>query len=149
MSGPTNRPAQNYSTKELTKPKLTLVKSSPVSEPMAPGLQAKEHLLGRRRVPRRDFEADVGVLAAGVYQMERCLQVGEGGMMILCERPLVTGQTVVVSFYLPNSSPIIVSAQVRYVVAADETNPVRYGLEFVRLNFQYKREIRNYVASAI
>lgn len=147
MSGSSQKPAQNYETKELKKPELSLVKSSPVAS--AAPLQPKEYVLGRRRVPRRAYESDVGLLADGTYRMERSLQVGEGGMMITCQRELKMGQSVVISFYLPNSNPIVVFAVVRYVVAAEERNPLRYGLEFVKLNFQYKREIRNYVASAL
>lgn len=103
--------------------------------------------LGRRRVPRRDYESSIGVLCAGKYELERSFQVGEGGILVSSKRPLTEGCRLVVSFFMTNI-PIVVQAVVRNTVPASNGKPERYGLEFINLEFGYKREIRNYVASA-
>lgn len=103
--------------------------------------------LGRRRVPRRDFESSIGILYAGGYRLERSFQVGEGGMLISSRRPLKEGDRLVISFFMSNI-PIVVQGIVRNVVPAAEGKPERYGIEFLNLEFSFKREIRNYVASA-
>ncbi len=102
----------------------------------------------RRRVPRRTFEAPVGVLLGGEYEIERTLQVGEGGMMIASSRPIEVGRNIVLNFYLPNSSLIVVRAIIRSAKPGEGGEPSRYGIEFMNLGFQAKREIRNFVASA-
>ncbi len=84
----------------------------------------------------------------GIYESERSFQVGEGGMMISSQRKMEPGQLIVLSFYLPNSATIVVRGTVRSVIPADKGLPERYGIEFANLDFQFKREIRNFVASA-
>ena len=103
---------------------------------------------GRRRVPRRVFESIVGVLLNGKYRIERSYQVGEGGMMICSVVPLIPGTQLVASFYITAGVIIIVRGVVRSVVPADGKLPERYGIEFLNLGFQFKREIRNFVAAA-
>lgn len=103
---------------------------------------------GRRRVPRRTFEAPVGVLLHGKFQIERAFQMGEGGMMISHSMALAEGTQLVVSFYLSSDKMVMVRGIVRSIVKAQGSSPERYGLEFLNLGFQYKREIRNFVAAA-
>ncbi len=107
-----------------------------------------EMLIGRRKVPRRLYESSVGVLARGKFTIERCFQVGEGGMMFSSTLPLVENNQIVISFYLPASGMIIVRGVVRSVIAASKKLPERYGLEFLNIGFHHKREIRNFVAAA-
>ena len=141
--------AQKVEPVTLTKPARVTPDLHLVQKPVLRTLQDRDKNLGRRRVPRRTFESPVGVLAHGGYQLERAFQVGEGGMMISSrERPLTVGQNIVLSFYLPTSSTIIVRGIVRSITPAEGHFPERYGIEFVQLDFQYKREIRNFVASA-
>jgi hypothetical protein len=109
---------------------------------------AKTVSSNRRRVPRRTFEAPVGLLQKGKYTMETSFQVGEGGMMISSEHPLEVGVPTVVSFFLHVGSLIIVRGVIRSVIPAENGAPQRYGIEFLNLGFQYKREIRNFVAAA-
>lgn len=103
---------------------------------------------GRRRVPRRSFDGQVGVLLHGKYILERASQVGEGGMMITCSSKIKEGTLLLLSFYLPSGVIITVRGAVRNVVKAKGALPERYGIEFLNLDFQYKREIRNFVAAA-
>lgn len=103
---------------------------------------------GRRRVPRRAYDAPVGTLIHGEYVLSRAHQVGEGGMMISSSKSLSIGHQMVVSFFISSDVVVVVRATVRNVVPAQGKNPLRYGLEFLSLNFHYKREIRNFVASA-
>lgn len=104
---------------------------------------------GRRRVPRRSFESTVGVLFKGVYKVERSYQVGEGGMMIsIAEGQLEEGSNLALSFYLPSGQLIMVRGIVRNIVGGRDGAAVRYGVEFLNVGFQSKREIRNFVAAA-
>lgn len=103
---------------------------------------------GRRRVPRRNFEAPVGVLLNGKFSMERTYQVGEGGVMISCQRGIKVGTQVVTNFYLNTSLLIIVRGVVRAIIPAQGQLPERYGIEYLNLGFHYRREIRNFVAAA-
>ena len=117
-------------------------------EKFARSLSARDTHLGRRRVPRRNFSSPIGLLARGGYEIEQSYQVGEGGMMFGSRRKLVVGQMVVISFYLQHSTTIVVRGVVRSVVPPSPQWPERFGVEFLTLGFQYKREIRNFVASA-
>lgn len=107
----------------------------------------------RRRVPRRAFEAPLGLLVNGTYRMEWALRLGEGGVTITSREKLRLGQRVVVSFVMTNGLTIIVRGVVRNVAAAPAVGPKlgegdRYGVEFENLEFHHKREIRSFVASA-
>lgn len=104
--------------------------------------------LGRRRVPRRHFETSVGCMVAGQYEIAQSYQVGEGGMMISYSKKLTPGQNMILSFFVVGAVAVIVRGEVRNVVPADASLPERYGIEFVNLAFHFKREIRNFVASA-
>ncbi|MGE0763501.1 MAG: PilZ domain-containing protein [Bdellovibrionales bacterium] len=103
-------------------------------------------IIRRRRVPRRDFFNRIGLLVRGAYHVSRAVQIGEGGMMINSKTPLAMGQKVVVSFKLPGLPPDVVLACVRYVLPAENGQADRYGVEFLNLDFNIKREVRNYVA---
>lgn len=113
---------------------------------IAPGTQSQ------RRVPRRNYGGPVGVLAGGQYIIERATQVGEGGMMVSTERAFAAGDQMVMSFALADGAIIIVRAVVRNFQAPRRgpgiDEPARIGVEFVNLEFHYKRQIRNFVASA-
>jgi hypothetical protein len=100
----------------------------------------------RRQVPRRPYEASLGLLYRGEYLLEQTYYVSESGLMISSHRPLKEGELVVVTFKVPSSSILLVRAIVRSVVAPKDNSPERYGLEFQNLEFSAKREIRNFVA---
>lgn len=103
----------------------------------------------RRRVPRREFNRNIGVLFHGRFTVCQAFQIGEGGLLIAHPINLNIGDTVVVSFKLPNYIPDVVRAVVRYVLEAKGSTPARYGIEFLNLDFTVRRQIRNYVASQI
>lgn len=104
--------------------------------------------IGRRRVPRRLFEAPVGILLHGKYTLQRSFQVGEGGMMISSAVDMNAGELLALSFFLPGGVMLMVRGVVRSVLPAKDNLPKRYGIEFVNLDFQHKRGIRNFVAAA-
>jgi hypothetical protein len=105
--------------------------------------------MGRRRTPRREFIAPVGILLNGKYAVERSYQVGEGGMMLSLDNLIMEmGRQVAVTFFLPSGYVVMVRGVVRSVIQADQKFPIRYGIEFVNLGFQSKRAIRNFVAAA-
>lgn len=103
-----------------------------------------------RRVPRRSFEAIVGILYQGQYSLERSFQVGEGGMMVASSRVIKPGEMVVVSFVIDQDTIVMVRGTIRNELAANEkiNAPIRYNIEFHDLQFQFKRAIRNFVAAA-
>ena len=106
--------------------------------------------LARRKFPRRDFNSVVGVLYRGNYSLERTQQVGEGGMMLsYAPGTLPDGALLAVSFYLPSGELIMLRGSVRYNSPLKPGDSPRYGIEFLNVNFHYKREIRNYVAAAL
>jgi hypothetical protein len=59
------------------------------------------------------------------------------------------GQRVVLSFKLPSHPPEVVTGVIRYVLPAQMGMGERYGLEFINLDFNIKRKIRNYVATQV
>ena len=98
----------------------------------------------RRRVPRRTFEASVGVLHAGKYFIGKSLQVGEGGMSLISDF-LKPGDRVVITFQIPEGSLVCVRGLIRYLEGADAMS---VGIQFENLEFHFKRELRNFVARA-
>ena len=69
-------------------------------------------------------------------------------MMIASQEPLASDTQVAVSFCLTPNNLIIVRGIVRSAVKASGNLPERYGIEFISLEFQHKRAIRNFVAAA-
>lgn len=106
-------------------------------------------VLRRRRVPRREFHRRIGLLVRGVYHVSRAIQIGEGGMMVYSAVPMVLNQKLVVSFKLSGHPPDVVLACVRYILPAEKGLTERYGVEFLNLDFNIKRGVRNYVATQI
>ncbi len=74
-------------------------------------------------------------------------QIGEGGVAFISPEPLSVGQRVLITLMLPESPFTVVQAQVRSCLSDGETRKHRCGVEFINLDFNYKRRIRNYVAS--
>ncbi len=102
----------------------------------------------RRRVPRREYIRNVGILMRGEYFVSQALELSEGGMLLEMEHTLVVGQKLVITFALPGTSAGVVRGVIRYVLEDKKGGSLkRYGVEFENLDFQSKRDIRNYVAS--
>ncbi|MCC7404788.1 MAG: PilZ domain-containing protein [Bdellovibrionales bacterium] len=114
-------------------------------EKPATGIRTGSELSGirRRRVPRRTFLARVGLLIGGEYQLGRCFEIGEGGMLLACVGSLEVGRRVVVTFRIPGSGHTVVRGEVRYI----QPGTGRIGIEFLNLDFNMKRAIRTFVAS--
>lgn len=108
-------------------------------------MEAKQHAI-RRRVPRRSLYRRVGLLINGQYHVNQTLQVGEGGMRLRSSVPLEEGKRLVVAFHLPDLGHIVCRAIVRYVIK-DDKDGLSFGLQFETIDFDSKRQIRNYVAS--
>jgi hypothetical protein len=103
--------------------------------------------VARRRVPRREFIRQVGVLLLGKYFISHALELGEGGILLEMAETLEVGQKLVITFALPGSRPAVVRGTIRYGLPGSSPKLKRYGIEFANLDFQAKRDIRNYVAS--
>jgi hypothetical protein len=108
---------------------------------------SQKDVVNMRRVPRRSFEATVGILTKGNYNLGQSFQLGEGGMMLASLHDLINDHHIVVSFQM-GAEIVMVRAIVRGKLPAKAGAPIRYNVEFVDLEFQYKRAIRNYVAAA-
>lgn len=108
----------------------------------------KDKAQNRRRVPRRAFHKRVGLLVNGIYMVSEASQLGEGGILIECPQQLEIGQKLVVTFKLPDTIQAVVRGIIRYKLdpKGEQKYPC-YGIEFVNLDFNLKREIRSFVAS--
>jgi hypothetical protein len=104
----------------------------------------------RRRVPRRPIFRRIGLLVAGVYNLAHAHEIGEGGMMIESPVPLKEGTRVVISFRIPGVLQGVMLSRVVYVLQPKKAgDPVKYGVQFDKVDFEVKRKIRNYVASNV
>lgn len=99
-----------------------------------------------RRLPRRAVDLNVGILAEGEYFVSKAHEIGEGGLLLSCPKPLVEGQLIVVSYILRGLFTEVTRAVVRNVRDMPDGNQ-RYGIQFDNLDFEIKRKIRNFVAS--
>lgn len=107
-----------------------------------------DNFSNRRRVPRRAFNKRVGLLVNGVYMVSEATQLGEGGMLIICPQSLEVGQKLVVTFKLPDAAQAVVRGIIRYrLEPKGNAKYPCYGVEFINLDFNLKREIRSFVAS--
>lgn len=113
-------------------------------------IKSKESIpRGRRRVPRRPIDINIGVLAKGTYYVTKGIEIGEGGMLIECPQRLEKGQLAVVTIRLPGVLQGAMLCQVVYILESlDKSSPNRYGVQFENIEFDVKRKIRNFVASS-
>jgi hypothetical protein len=103
-----------------------------------------------RRYPRRAFEVRVGVLRLGQYQICTTKDIGEGGLALGSEQDLGKGQRILMSFQIPSGQ----GHKGEFISIIGTTLSVRkvggeffHGIAFDQLDFNYKRQIRAYVAS--
>lgn len=104
--------------------------------------------LKRRRVPRRPVKSAVGILHKGIYQVATCYEIGEGGMLIASDVKLEKDDNVVVTLRIPDVMNGVMIGKVVYAMASEKQEHARYGVMFEKVDFEMKRKIRNYVASA-
>ena len=102
--------------------------------------------LKKRRVPRRAFRRNIGLLVRGEYFVSEAYELGDGGMMVASPVPLSEGQMVVLSFQVPGMLHIVTRGIVRYHKKESSSNPECYGVQFVKIDFDAKRRVRSYVA---
>ena len=102
----------------------------------------------KRRVPRRLFYRRAGVLIKGVHHFGFSHQLGEGGLLLEIDKHLDNDHRLLVSFYLPEHGLIVVRGVVRYRMKEPKAkHGFAYGVQFENLDFEIKRQIRNFVAS--
>lgn len=104
-------------------------------------------VLKRRRHPRRNLTRGVGVLCAGRYSVGQAHEISEGGMMFRVApgaegEPLKAGQSVVLSFQIPNRDFVTLTAEILYKVK-DQS----YGVKFLNISFERRRMIRDYISN--
>jgi hypothetical protein len=107
----------------------------------------------RRRFPRRQFHHRLGFLFRGVYTIIHAREIGEGGMLVETDLPLVVGEKAVIAFFIQQNFFTMVTTEVLYKAQdpkISESNGIRrmqqYGVRFTALSFEAKRTIRDYIA---
>ncbi len=99
-----------------------------------------------RRFPRRPYNHVTGCLLAGSYFITQAIELGEGGMSLHATEVLLKkGDEVVLTFKLPRSNFIVQRAIV--VNEREENGSMVYGFSFTEVNFDQKRDIRNFVST--
>lgn len=99
----------------------------------------------RRKQPRRLFSRDIGLLIQGRFFVVQALQIGEGGLLISSDHVFDEGQSIVVTFKLPNFLPAVVRGKIVYRMPEDP-GQLKYGIAFDNLESDTKKAIRSYVA---
>ena len=103
---------------------------------------------GRRRVPRRGIHKKIGLLFKGMYNICFGYEIGEGGMLVDSTEPLSIGHKLVLTIRIPGSIEAVSLASVVYVKEpSTPDDKVKYGVSFENVDFEVKRQIRNFVAS--
>lgn len=99
-----------------------------------------------RKTPRRTLQREMGVLYHGEYEVEFCLQIGEGGLMFRSQRFFEVGTEAVVTLFLPGSGGFSSKIELLYM-QKEGPGTARYGCRFLALSLDVKRLIRQYVAA--
>lgn len=116
----------------------------------------------RRKFPRRQFHRSLGVLFDGRYRVCAAVELGEGGLSFRApdkeflknlmvggesEDRLMPGATLAITFHMgAEQKYIVVKANARSVKTGMDGMAI-VGCQFVDLNFEHRREIRNFVTS--
>lgn len=116
----------------------------------------------RRKFPRRQFHRSVGVLFNGKYLVCAAVELGEGGLSFRAPNKdflknlmvggdsaekLIPGATLALTFHMgADQKYIVVKANARNVKSGKDGLAI-VGCQFVELNFEHRREIRNFVTS--
>ena len=103
---------------------------------------------GRRRVPRRPMRRRIGILVAGEYYLATSYEIGEGGMLVDCSVPLNKDDRLVITIRMPGVMQGVIMSKVVYILQpASKDEPIKYGLVFENVEFELKRQVRNFVAA--
>lgn len=68
-------------------------------------------------------------------------EIGEGGLLLICDQELPIGQSVVVNFIIPGATGIV-RGEVKNSPAENT-----FGIQFFSCPFELKRRIRDYVSA--
>lgn len=102
--------------------------------------------LARRKYPRRPFLRGIGVLHRGEYFVSEGIELGEGGLAFRINRKYAEGDTIVLSFQIPNGSFVSTISEIR-AVKEEDNGQFKYGCLFKTIKFDQKREIRTFVSA--
>ena len=98
----------------------------------------------RRKYPRRKFKRRTGFLYRGQYEICHAYEIGEGGIGIVTTSSFSEGDQLILAFYIPGKEFVIAKGRVCFVQPQGDV--IKYGVEFINLDFTYSRAIRHYVA---
>lgn len=102
------------------------------------------NLKSRRRTPRRKIDAKIGVMIKGKFHVARCVQIGEGGILLQTDMEIETKKQYLVSIIIPLEGMIVGRVEILYKKPYVGTSV--YGCQFSNLDFKYKKVIRIYVS---
>jgi hypothetical protein len=101
-----------------------------------------------RRLPRRQIDLTVGLLVGGQYFLAKAREIGEGGVLLEAPVALKEHQAIVLTIRIPGVLKVVLKAQVIYKLDPKEPgSSLQYGAAFGKIDFDVKRQIRNYVAA--
>lgn len=102
--------------------------------------------LARRKYLRRPYNRGIGVLYRGQYVVAEGIELGEGGLAFRSSEKYAEGDTIVLTFQIPNGSFVSTIPEVK-TVGNEEDGKIKYGCFFKTIKFDHKREIRTFVST--
>lgn len=98
----------------------------------------------KRKYPRRNFNAKIGVMIQGNYFIESSFELGELGMLFETSVALKSLENMVINFVIPGGYVVMTRAQVRYQVK--KGTKAKVGIEFTNISFEDRRKVRDFIA---
>lgn len=102
-------------------------------------------LKSRRRTPRRKIDAKIGILLKGEFCLAKCLQIGEGGILLATHLPVEVKQKYLISVIIPLEGMVIGRIEILYEKSRASSTAI-YGCQFFELDFRFKKIVRSYVS---
>ena len=107
--------------------------------------QTLETQMVRGRAPRRVYRRPIGVLVHGHYEICDALLLSENGILFETLNVVASGTLVLCTLIMPGDASVVVRAQINFV--KKKGSSLRLGAEFLNVDLQTRRKIRNYVAA--
>lgn len=99
----------------------------------------------RRKYPRRQFLRPVGVLIHGKYVLGLGREIGEGGMLFHIPIKMNEQDQMLLNFRIPEMEFCVVRCELRSKQTID--GKLYYGVQFLSLDYESKRSIREHIAA--
>lgn len=110
-------------------------------------VEAEEFIYNRRKYPRRRFLHKVALLIEGQYLILPSLEISEGGILALTDAPYNFQKQIVLTIFLPENLPQAIRSEIRYSHPEADTGKYKTGIQFLNLEFSFKKKIREFVSA--